>query len=409
MQGEQQKMSFLWEEQVSRAQGEGAAAIYCRVSRKDSMECGESQSIHNQMELAWKAVQQEDELCSRELLYFCDDGYTGTNMNRPAVQKMLAGIFMGKIQALVVKDFSRLSRNHLELAELLEVVFPRYQVRVVSIADHYDSRKGPPGMQEALKNIFYEYYCRDISRKTKNALRAKRECGEGRPGRVPYGYRRGADGKLTVDAQEAERIRQIYEMSIQGEACSRIARKMENRETDGKKKWYASTVWRILHDPVYMGTETWHKYENRYRDGFVTVRIPEQEWKKRKEAVPEIISEKMFQKSQDMHPLNHDLCGKKGKRHLFHGITKCGYCGSALCRHRTQKELLVCDGDHEENRIGTAALLSVCRWIFGMPDDPETAVGEMEIFLKLFVKKICVKQGKIRILAKVIIESEQDI
>lgn len=401
-------MSFS-EKQNSLNRNEAAVAVYCRISRRDSLECMQSRSIHNQMELAEKAVLQDKELCCGQILYFCDDGYTGTNMNRPAVQKMLAGIFMGKIQALVVKDFSRLSRNHLELAELLEVVFPRYQVRVVSVADQYDSRKEPPGMQEALKNIFYEYYCRDISRKTKNALRAKRECGEGRPGRAPYGYRRGEDGKLVVDEQEADRIRQIFEWSIQGESCSRIARKLKEQEPDGRKNWYASTIWRILHEPVYMGTETWHKYENRYRNGFVTVKIPEGEWKRRTEAVPGIICENIFRKNLDLHPLNQCLCGKKGRRHIFHGITKCGYCGRALCRHRTQKEVLVCDGDHEKNRIGTSTLLSVCRWVFGMPDDPEAAAGEMEFFLKIFVKKICVRQGKIRIQAKVIIESEQDI
>ena len=398
-------MSFSGK-QKSPDRNETTVAVYCRISKRDSLKCMQSQSICNQMELAEKALRQEKELCSGQLLYFCDDGYTGTNMNRPAVQKMLAGIFMGKIQALVVKDFSRLSRNHLELAELLEVIFPRYRVRVISVADYYDSRKGTPGMQEALKSIFYEYYCRDISQKTRNALRTKRERGEARPGRAPYGYRRGTDGKLTVDAQEAEWIRQIFALSVKGETCSGIARKLKEQEAAEGKKWDASVIWRILHDPLYTGTETWHKYENRYRDGFVTVRVPEEEWKKRKDAVPEIVSEEVFQKNLDRNPMNPGLRRKKGRRHLFHGITKCGFCGRALCRHRTQKGVLVCDGDHEKNRIEISLLLSVCRWIFGMPDDPEIMTVELEFFLKIFVEKILVRQGNIRILAKVLVESK---
>ena len=112
---------------------ENVVAVYCRVSKRD-----QSTSIDNQIDLARNYIRQDIGLSGFRVCVFEDEGYTGTNMNRPAVKKLLAGIFLGKIQAMVIKDFSRLSRDHLILAELLEMVFPRYPLRVVSIADRYD-------------------------------------------------------------------------------------------------------------------------------------------------------------------------------------------------------------------------------------------------------------------------------
>ena len=135
----------------------GVTAVYCRVSKKSGNSRESGDSLANQAELAMRWIGQDAGLRGGEIRYFQDDGYTGTNMKRPAVQKALAGIFCGKIQALVVKDFSRLSRNHLQLSELLELILPGYPVRVISIADGYDSARSSYNMDSAIKNLFYEY------------------------------------------------------------------------------------------------------------------------------------------------------------------------------------------------------------------------------------------------------------
>ena len=244
-------------------------AIYVRVSKKDTEESA-GQSLENQIALAKEWIAGDASLREMEIRVYCDEGYTGTNMDRPAVKMMLASIFMGKIQAIVVKDVSRLSRNHLQLSELLEVVFVRYPVRVVAISEAYDSfGQSRAGLGEGIKSIFYEYYCRDISRKTKKSLEAKKESGQYAVGKLPFGYRRDGREGWKICEEEAEQIRRIFEMSLRGENCASIADIM-NQASEGRE-WKASAVWRILHNPVYTGARVWHKYENCFRDGFCRV------------------------------------------------------------------------------------------------------------------------------------------
>ena len=233
----------------------GVTAVYCRVSKKSGNSRESGDSLANQAELAMRWIGQDAGLRGGEIRYFQDDGYTGTNMKRPAVQKALAGIFCGKIQALVVKDFSRLSRNHLQLSELLELILPGYPVRVISIADGYDSARSSYNMDSAIKNLFYEYYCRDISHKTREALYGKSREGIYAAGRVPYGYRRDRQGRLEIVEEEALLVRKIYELSCQGESCPSIAAYMNQSGGGGtnRRVWQAAAVWRILHDPVYAG------------------------------------------------------------------------------------------------------------------------------------------------------------
>ncbi|RHV04805.1 hypothetical protein DXB96_07490 [Clostridium sp. OM07-10AC] len=197
-------------------------AVYCRVSKREE---GESRSIENQRCLARDKIAQDEVLSQYRICYFSDDGYTGTNMNRPAVKKLLAGIFSGKIQALVVKDFSRLSRDHLVLAELLENIFLRYPVRVISIADHFDSDHDRPGLENGIKNLFYEYYCRDISNKTKKALQVKRQNGKGRTGKCPFGYERDPQGQLMINRWR----RRLSERFLICVWRKRIVRRLQNR------------------------------------------------------------------------------------------------------------------------------------------------------------------------------------
>lgn len=381
----------------------GVTAVYCRVSKKSGNSRESGDSLANQAELAMRWIGQDAGLRGGEIRYFQDDGYTGTNMKRPAVQKALAGIFCGKIQALVVKDFSRLSRNHLQLSELLELILPGYPVRVISIADGYDSARSTYNMDSAIKNLFYEYYCRDISHKTREALYGKSREGIYAAGRVPYGYRRDRQGRLEIVEEEALLVRKIYELSCQGESCPSIAAYMNQSGGGGtnRRVWQAAAVWRILHDPVYAGNDVWHRYENRYRDGFITEAVPRSGWYLQKNKRLAVISPEIYMENKRRHPFPAADGHKKRPRHIFHGLTKCGWCGRALCRAEKESDLLICKTDRQKNKISCDRLLQICKRVFTRRLEMENLEMNEEIFLRIFISKIVVKGSEIRICAKV--------
>jgi DNA invertase Pin-like site-specific DNA recombinase len=385
-------------------------AIYARISRKNQQEKG--QSIANQIALAQRWIDASPELQDSSVEIYVDEGYTGTNLNRPAVKKLLAGIFMGKIQVLVVKDLSRLSRSHLTLSELLEIVFSGYSLRVIGIGEQYDSfSRERMDLGMGIQSIFYEYYARDISRKVKESLRAKKEKGEYAVAQIPYGYRKGENNRWEICPEEAAIVKQIFAMSLEGDTCARIAVSLpktgeyaKNSGTVPEKIWQASQIWRILHNPVYTGKRVWHKYENRYENGFVSCRVSREEWRQEQDAHPPIISEEMYESVQKLHPPTAAYGRKKGKRHIFHGITKCGICQGALCCHRRHKEILLCPKKHEEGEIAisTETLWKICCFIPQNPIPENISRKMKEILLQIYFEKIVVEHDhQVKIFCKV--------
>lgn len=382
-------------------------AVYARISCIDRENRSNHQSIDNQIHLATEYINRDPELCRMRIQVFRDEGYTGTSLNRPAVQKLLAGIYLGKIQALVVKDFSRLSRNHIQMSELRENTFVRYPVIFVSIGDGYDSRKQENvELCASFRSVFYEYYCRDVSRKVKQALEAKKQNGEYAVARVPFGYRKGEGGGLQVCPQEAAVVRDIFAQAAMGMNTAQIARWLNCRpcredssqtgEGGGGKRWQSAAVWRILNDPVYTGTYVWHKYENEYRSGFCRQCVDRRDWHRRERSHPAIIPQEEFERAWNGRKRTAGFGRKKGKRHIFHGITRCGYCQQALCRHRRERELLVCRERHgeERNTVSWKILWKICAALWFDGEAPEMQEWEMEIFLHHFIRKITVGPGQ---------------
>lgn len=382
-------------------------AIYARVSQKDNTVAVTSGSLKNQILLAEKYIKQDNELNNMEQRIFMDDGYSGSDMDRPAVRRMLAGIFIGNVQAVVIKDFSRLSRNHIDISRLLEFIFPKYHTVIISVAEEYDSRKRQIHQEDVLRNIFNEYYCRDISRKTGKSLLEKRKSGKYISARPPYGYRKNGDS-LEVDQQEAEIVRLIYRLSASGKGSPQIAEILNQQGMKKRKKrWQYPDIWRILHDPVYLGNAVYNRSRNEFRDRFVTVYTPRNAWGIVPQNHPPLIEKKQYELCQKLHPATAGYGKKKGKRHVFHGITKCGICGKALCRHRSKNNLLVCSGGgkHAEITISMSCLWKICMEIFAF--DPETS-GEKSrrIFLENFISQIVVDNAEIRIMSKVLLENK---
>jgi DNA invertase Pin-like site-specific DNA recombinase len=197
-------------------------AKYIRLSQDDTV--SESLSIPNQRLLLDRHIEKLD-LPYTTVLEFVDNGYTGTNLERPAVQEMLDLVRCGKVNCIITKDFSRFSRNAMESGYYIEQVFPLYQVRFIAIGDYFDTsdhKDSTGGIDVAFKFLMHEYYCKDLSQKIKSALRVRKITGEHILASAVYGYHKNADGKWEFDPETAEIVRLIFRMALVGQSTTQI-------------------------------------------------------------------------------------------------------------------------------------------------------------------------------------------
>lgn len=280
-------------------------AIYLRISKKekeidsqkitnqlnlinesDSKESSskESNSIESQRQLLYDYITKNSIISTWKTMEYCDDGYTGTNFNRPAIQKLLKDIQNNQIQGIIVKDFSRFGRNYLEVGEYLEKIFPSFSIRFLSVNDCYDSENNHQSvwLQYAFKNIINDYYSRDISKKVKTALKSRKEKGLFMGVVAPYGYEKSEDvkGKLVIDQEASEIIKEIFALRMKGYTLLKIAEELNNQgvptpleykrlredkacnnetalcenQLSQKRKWTVATISRIVNNPMYTGS-----------------------------------------------------------------------------------------------------------------------------------------------------------
>ena len=198
----------------------GITALYCRLSRDDGME-GDSNSIANQKRLLSKYAKENGFANTK---YYVDDGYTGTNFNRPDFQKMLDDMEMGYISTVIVKDMSRLGRDYLQVGYYTDTFFPEHDIRFIAINDCVDSADGENELAP-FRNVMNEMYARDISRKVRSSHRLRGNAGEPLSP-PPYGYMKSPDNpkRWIVDEDAAKVVRQIYAWCIEGKGNEVIAR-----------------------------------------------------------------------------------------------------------------------------------------------------------------------------------------
>lgn len=215
--------------------------IYIRLSQADfdlAKKEGktESESISHQRDLIQRYIQSNPEFAGMPQQEFFDDGFSGTNFDRPSFERMLDKIRIGEINCVIVKDFSRFGRNYIELGDYLERIFPFLGVRFISINDQYDSNdyKGTTGgLDVVMKNILYDYYSKDLSVKVSTAKRAKMKRGEyiGLV-HVPFGLRKhpSIKNKLELDPEAAGIVRHVFELAINGMKTAEIAAQLNEEE-----------------------------------------------------------------------------------------------------------------------------------------------------------------------------------
>lgn len=331
------------------------AALYMRISYTDD-KSKESESLSNQRMLIENFLKSypDIEVVSEKL----DDGYTGLLFDRPAFKEMMADIFEEKINCVIVKDLSRLGREYIETGNYLRNIFPEYGVRFIAITDGIDTLKDKDlggKLDVTLKTIMNDAYSRDISKKTRSALRMKRQNGEYIGASPVYGYLKTEENKnqLTIDPYASEIVKDIFRWKKEGMSAYRIADKLNSlailSPSEYKKNrgipfakgtfgsgntalWSATTVIRILNDIVYTGTlvqgkETTFSYKLKNRKN-----KPKEEWVITHDAHEPIIKREDFDLVQKIMSIDTRTAPSEKSVYLFSGILICGCCGNRMTR-----------------------------------------------------------------------------
>ena len=326
----------------------GIAGLYTRLSRDDGTD-SESNSIANQKRLL---SQKAKELKLTNTKFYVDDGYTGTNFNRPGFQAMLEDIEMGYVTTVMVKDLSRLGKDYVSVGHYTDNFFPEHNIRFIAVNDLVDSNDGDNEIAP-FKNIMNEMYARDISRKVRSSHRIRGNLGEPLS-QPPYGYMKSPENKKKwiVDTEAAEVVKSIFMMCIEGKGNETIARILQEKKVmipmaywqskgldrGGKKtqpdpyKWCKTTVGKILEQQEYCGDvinfKTYSKsFKNKKR-----ILNPEENWKVFKGVHEPIIDRDTFETVQKMKAKAKRRAPnpKHAEKNMFCGLLYCADCGSPL-------------------------------------------------------------------------------
>ena len=280
-------------------------AIYLRLSLEDAKAIAdgfnkdESNSISSQRILITDYIYHNSELSEMEIAEFCDDGYSGTSMDRPGMQKLLREVKENRIKCVIVKDMSRFSRDYIELGTYMNQIFPFMGIRFIAINDHYDSKEHKGSTIEidtAFQTLLYDLYSKDVSVKVKSAFENKCANGEYVFGQVPFGYEKSREEKnaVVVNEKEAKVVHYIFSLALEGNGSTQIARILNEKQIPTKMQmrfpgraeksgrvlaWSNTSVRDILNNRFYLGEMAYGKSKRQYVGSKNGIAIPKDEWK----------------------------------------------------------------------------------------------------------------------------------
>lgn len=344
--------------------------LYMRLSLADSTTkasaMNESDSIEHQREIltTFLALNRLDSYS--EVLELIDDGYTGTDFERPKFQEMMEMVYNHEVKMIVVKDLSRLGRDYLDVGYLTDVIFPAYRVRLIAVNDHYDSQKNEESTADidvALKNIANQFYSVDLSKKMKSARAVWLLQGK-HMGAIPFGYKKGDySGHLVIDPEAAEIVRLVFQLASEGQgyiSCTQVAKRLNEmkimtpsvylskrlKPTHLRKIWTNDSVSNILKKYIYTGNLVKYMSHNRRVGSHSRVSVPRSEW----EIVPNtheaIISQELFDEVQER--LKRKQNGAQNPKSqsrttVLKGLLRCKYCGAALLVRKQNPLTYMCE------------------------------------------------------------------
>ena len=339
--------------------------VYTRRSFDDN-EDEESDTITNQKDIISSFINNESNMIIVD--YYTDDGYTGTNFNRPGFQRMIQDICKKRINTIIVKDLSRLGREYLGVGKYLEQFFPIYELRIISINDGLDSYLRPEGIHDLivpLKNIMNENYAKDISIKVSSAYKIMAQNGKYVSGTPPYGYDIDPNDKhhLVINKSESEIVKKIFDMALNGDGRIKICKYLnENKilcrtEIQRRKKaklslipddeqishfWGTTTIGRLLSNEVYIGNLVQLKTTNKSFKDKTIVYKNKNDWIRFDNTHEAIIDKDIFDKVQINIKSNTKEKSPIKIYSIYNTKLKCNSCKKAMIRqddHRGNREI----------------------------------------------------------------------
>ena len=332
------------EEQKFMRQSDKITALYCRLSRDDELQ-GDSNSIVNQKNMLSKYAKDNG---FKNLQYFVDDGFSGTNFNRPSWNDLIALIEENKVGAIIVKDMSRLGRDYLKVGFYTEVMFVEKNIRFIAISNGIDSANQTDSDFTPFLNIINEWYAKDTSKKIKAVMKAKGESGKPLTTRPPFGYMKSPDDKTKwiVDDEAAQTVKKIFALCLEGYGTSQIARILKDKKiltpfsywnskgqsfksSENPYNWSADTIAGIIEKKEYLGhTVNFKTYKQSYKSKKKCAN-PEEKQLIFENTHEAIIDADTWERVQELRK-NKRRPTRTGKSNMFSGIAYCADCGQKL-------------------------------------------------------------------------------
>ena len=340
----------------ARTTEEQWTALYCRLSCDDDLQ-GDSNSIRNQKMLL---KQYADEHKLRNVRFYVDDGYSGSNFDRPDFQRMIRDIDEGKVSTVIVKDMSRFGRDHILVGYYTKYYFAEADVRFIAVYDQVDSELNPDDDITPFKNILNEMYAKDCSKKIKAVMKAKGNAGKHLATHPPLGYKKDPNDKekWIIDERGAETVREIFSLCMNGYGPTQIARILTERKVDtpvvyfhkhglptpaklreDSEIWDQKSVARILENVEYTGcTVNFKTYKKSYKSK-KRIKLPQEDWLIFENTQEVIIDRQTFDSVQKIRQCKRRP-SRMGEMSSLSGMVYCADCGKRmyLCRCTTMKQ-----------------------------------------------------------------------
>ena len=374
--------------------GGDVTALYARLSKDDDL-VGDSNSIVHQKEILAKYAKEHG---FTNIEFYVDDGFSGTNFNRPDFQRMMADAEEGKISTVIVKDMSRFGRDYIMVGYYTEIYFSNLDIRFIAINDNVDSNIQTENDLTPFKNVFNEWYARDTSKKIRAVFKAKGNSGKHLTTNPPFGYKKDPNDKdkWIIDDEAAATVRRIFQMYVDGYRISEIGHKLTeekvetpilyymnrgiktNARSEYPEIWDLMSIKYILSQTAYAGhTVNFQTAVKSYKTK-KQIRLPKEDWIIYRNTQEPIIDEKTFETVQQMRKAKRART-KYNEPNMFSGLLYCADCGNHLTIQRVARNRKMDNFSCATYRKKKKGLCSCHRIL----------VSDLETIVKEDLQKVC--------------------
>ena len=374
--------------------GGDVTALYARLSKDDDL-VGDSNSIVHQKEILAKYAKEHG---FTNIEFYVDDGFSGTNFNRPDFQRMMADAEEGKISTVIVKDMSRFGRDYIMVGYYTEIYFSNLDIRFIAINDNVDSNIQTENDLTPFKNVFNEWYARDTSKKIRAVFKAKGNSGKHLTTNPPFGYKKDPNDKdkWIIDEEAAATVRRIFQMYVDGYRISEIGHKLTEEKVETPILYYMNRgiktnarseypeIWDLMSIKYILSQTAYAGHTVNFRTAVKSyktkkqIRLPKEDWIIYRNTQEPIIDEKTFETVQQMRKVKRART-KYNEPNMFSGLLYCADCGNHLTIQRVARNRKMDNFSCATYRKKKKGLCSCHRIL----------VSDLETIVKEDLQKVC--------------------